>query len=130
MAYRKDLERSELMMSKIKAPFEYGGEIKKMTSLPAKELTYKGFDVTKGVNKKDRAKAKDLMSKSDLQKYENKTDMGQISNNKNKLPGNTTLSSMSSIKGQIKHNGFNPITSPGERAELLKKSGKKFDQGF
>jgi hypothetical protein len=130
MAYRKDLERSALMMGKIKSPFENGDELKKMTPLPAKELSYKGFDVTKGVNKKDRAKAKDLMSASDLQKYENKTDMSQISNNKNRLPGNTTLSSMSNIKGQMKYSGLKPNTNPFDRAESLKKSGKIFDQGF
>ena len=88
---RKDLERSAIMMSNIKNP-------QKMVPLPARELSYKGFDVTKGVNKKDRAKAKELMSAGDLQDYENKTDMSQISNSKNKLPGNTTLSSMSSMR--------------------------------
>lgn len=120
---RKDLKSMAMAMGKIKNP-------QKMVPLPARELSYKGFDVTKGVNKKDRAKAKELMSAGDLQDYENKTDMSQISNSKNKLPGNTTLSSMSSIRGQTKYGGLKTNTNPGERAEYLKVSGKKFDQGF
>ena len=120
---RKDLERTSAIMMKIKNP-------QKMVSLPARELSFKGFDVTKGVNKKDRATAKNLMSATDLQDYENKTDMSQISNSKNKLPGNTTLSSMSSIRGQTKYGGLEINTNPGDRAESLKVSGKKFDKGF